>query len=70
MTSEESTLISSSQLRLKISKNGAKGVQMNSVYYCIMKPWNELPKVAIYTNNINVFKTKLGRVWTDLSIKF
>ena len=51
-------------------KDGIRGIQTNSFYFRTVKTWNNLPRVVVDANNLNIFKTQLDKAWTNNPIKF
>ena len=46
-------------------KDGLRGLQANSFYYCIINMWNHLPKDVVSAKDIDSFKTRLDIAWTN-----
>ena len=58
------------QLVWRKPKDGIRGVQANSFYYRVMKPWNDLPTETANSPSIDVFKKRLDEAWKNTTMKF
>ena len=44
-------------------KDGARGVQSNAFYYRWARRWNDLPRIVVDAENLNMFKNRLDEAW-------
>ena len=51
-------------------KDGTRGIQANSFYFRTIDTWNNLPKAVVDAENMNIFKNRLDKAWTDNPIKY
>ena len=59
---------------LKLTRNkandGVRGTQTNSFYFRTASTWNSLPAAVVKAENIDTFKARLDKEWTNRPQKF
>ena len=58
------------QLREQKPKDGVRGVQSNAFYYRWARTWNDLPRIVVDAENLNIFKNRLDEAWKGDTSKF
>ena len=58
------------QLHLMNTRDGVRGLETNAFYSRSVKLWNDLPRNAVNSENINIFKNRLDEAWKDTTLKF
>ena len=58
------------QLTWNRPKDGTRGIQTNSFYFCVAEAWNLLPTHVVDSENITTFKARLDATWMDSPTKF
>ena len=53
-----------------MNKDGAHGIRNNQFHFRLAKTWNTLPMKAVEAENVNIFKARLGAIWSNSQTKF
>ena len=58
------------QLHHRRPKDGTRGLETNGFYNRCINTWNNLPREVTNAENINIFKNRLDKAWSDILFKF